>query len=107
MEKDNFKSYFLSQASAAQVVRHKSLRQLVVLSECSPEFYSQEVCVGFSHWGFPYTSILLLVSCNHTLYGRAWSVCVMNSWFTPHIVTRFLELKRNCQMYSATTYECI
>jgi len=67
-----------SQASAAQVVRHESLRQLVVLCECSPEFHSQEACVGFSHWVFPYTLIIPLVSCTHTSYGRAWSVCVAN-----------------------------
>jgi len=30
--------------------KDKSLGQLVVLSECSPKFHSQEACVGFSHW---------------------------------------------------------
>jgi len=84
------------QASAAQVVRHKSLRQLVVLSECSPEFHSEEACVGFSHWVFPYTLIQPLVTCTHTLYGRACSLCGANSWFTPNIVTRFLDMNRNC-----------
>jgi len=64
---------------------HKSLGQLVVLSECSPEFSSQEACVGFSHWvGF---SLYIITSAGqlHTYTVRMGpGVCVAKSWFTPH-----------------------
>jgi len=69
------------------VVRPESLGQLVVLSECSPEFSSQEACVGFSHWvGF---SLYINTTAGqlHTYTVRMGpDVCVCGelAWFTPH-----------------------
>jgi len=86
-----------SQAPAAQVVRHKSLGQLVVLSECSSKFSSQEACVGISHWvGF---SLYINTTAGqlHTYTVRnAPGVCVWRTRGSLHISLN-LTLHRTCK----------